>query len=154
MTLFFTVKLVGLPELALHQALQGHPACAPGFKLLRCQDSLHALVHLFAQNPYILHVFPDILLGKTLGAEVAVPTPEGSVKLKIPPRTQNGTRLRLRGKGVPRRRGGAGDLFVRVRVQLPPADAKIEPEHLEKLAREFEPLYEGLDVRRDLRGGS
>ena len=56
-----------------------------------------------------------------LGGEVDVPTPKGGrVTLKVPPETQNGTRLRLRGLGVPDSKGGApGDLFAEVKVRLP-----------------------------------
>ena len=56
-----------------------------------------------------------------LGGEVDVPTLKGSrVKLNVPPETQNGTRLRLRGLGMPDQRGGqAGDLYAEVRVRLP-----------------------------------
>lgn len=59
------------------------------------------------------------------GASIDVPTPDGSVSLKIPPHTQPGTRLRLRGKGVSR--GDAqGDLYVVVGVRLPDqADEKV-----------------------------
>jgi curved DNA-binding protein len=60
-----------------------------------------------------------------LGGEVDVPTLRGSrVKLNVPAETQNGTRLRLRGLGMPDTRGGpAGDLYAEVRVRLPlPAD--------------------------------
>jgi curved DNA-binding protein len=56
-----------------------------------------------------------------LGGEVDVPTPKGTkVKLRIPPQTQNGTRLRLRGLGMPDPKGGApGDLYAEVKVRLP-----------------------------------
>ncbi|HLQ60915.1 MAG TPA: J domain-containing protein [Candidatus Acidoferrales bacterium] len=56
-----------------------------------------------------------------LGGEVEVPTPKGTrVNLKVPPETQNGTRLRLRGLGLPGHQGaGAGDLYAEVRVKLP-----------------------------------
>jgi DnaJ-class molecular chaperone len=56
-----------------------------------------------------------------LGGEVMVPTPSGSrVSLRVPPETQNGTRLRLRGLGMPRRSGeGRGDLYAEVDVRLP-----------------------------------
>jgi curved DNA-binding protein len=54
-----------------------------------------------------------------LGGEVMVPTPKGTqVQLKVPPETQNGTRLRLRGLGMPKR-GGHGDLYAEVDVRLP-----------------------------------
>jgi curved DNA-binding protein len=56
-----------------------------------------------------------------LGGEVEVPTLKGTqVTLTIKPETQNGTRLRLRGLGMPDPKGGgAGDLFAEVKVRLP-----------------------------------
>src|SRR5690606_10038538 len=49
-----------------------------------------------------------------LGGEVLVPTPDGSVALKIPPRTNAGQTFRLRGKGMPALSGGTrGDLYAR-----------------------------------------
>lgn len=56
-----------------------------------------------------------------LGGEVDVPTLKGSrVTLSVPAETQNGTRLRLRGLGMPDQRGGQpGDLYAEVRVRLP-----------------------------------
>ena len=56
----------------------------------------------------------------TLGAAVTVPTPAGDVNLRIPPGSQSGQRLRLRGRGVKDSKGGAaGDLYVRLLVQVP-----------------------------------
>jgi molecular chaperone DnaJ len=56
----------------------------------------------------------------TLGASVTVPTPGGDVSLRIPPGSQSGQRLRLRGRGVKDPKGGAaGDLYVRLLVQVP-----------------------------------
>jgi molecular chaperone DnaJ len=55
-----------------------------------------------------------------LGAEVEVPTLDGKVKLTIPEGTQPGAVFRLKGKGVPYRRGsGRGDQFVSVNVRIP-----------------------------------
>jgi curved DNA-binding protein len=55
------------------------------------------------------------------GGEVAAPTLKGGqVQFKVPPETQNGTKIRLRGLGLPDPKGGApGDLYAEVRVQLP-----------------------------------
>jgi len=56
------------------------------------------------------------------GARVDVPTLDGRVTLTIPPGTDSGRRLRLRGKGVPDAGGGkAGDLYVRVEIRVPRA---------------------------------
>ncbi len=56
-----------------------------------------------------------------LGGEVDVPTLKGGrVQLNVPRETQNGTRLRLRGLGMPDAKGGQpGDLYAEVRVRLP-----------------------------------
>jgi molecular chaperone DnaJ len=55
-----------------------------------------------------------------LGAEVSVPTMEGSVAMKVPPGTQPGAVLRLRGRGMPALRSrGVGDQLVTVRVEIP-----------------------------------
>jgi curved DNA-binding protein len=54
------------------------------------------------------------------GAEVILPTFEGPVRLRVPSGSQSGTRLRLRGKGLPDLKGGArGDLHAVVQVVLP-----------------------------------
>ncbi|MBO7721780.1 MAG: molecular chaperone DnaJ [Kiritimatiellae bacterium] len=55
-----------------------------------------------------------------LGGAVAVPTPDGEARLKIPPGTPNGKVFRLRGKGVPSLRGGSpGDLDARIVFEVP-----------------------------------
>jgi curved DNA-binding protein len=61
------------------------------------------------------------------GGEVAAPTIKGGqVKFKVAPETQNGTKIRLRGLGLPDPKGGPpGDMYAEVRVQLPvPMDEK------------------------------
>jgi DnaJ-class molecular chaperone len=65
---------------------------------------------------------PLTLAEAMLGAEVPVPTPTGSVKLRIRPNTQNGQEIHVRGRGLPKRGGGKGDLIVRARVVLPKLD--------------------------------
>jgi len=67
-----------------------------------------------------------------LGAEVPVPTPTGSVKLRIRPNTQNGQEIRIKDRGLPKRGASQkGDLVVTTRVVLPrleePARKEIEP---------------------------
>jgi curved DNA-binding protein len=54
-----------------------------------------------------------------LGASVQVPTLAGQVNLKVPPGTPSGQKLRLAGRGLPRPRGGAGDLFAVTQVVVP-----------------------------------
>jgi curved DNA-binding protein len=71
-----------------------------------------------------------------LGATVSVPTLNGRVEMKTPPGTQNGQKLRLRGRGLPERDGKSGDLFVVASVQLPERVTDSERELWERLARE------------------
>jgi len=54
-----------------------------------------------------------------LGGRVALDTPQGRVRLTIPPGTSGGTRLRLKGKGSPLATGAIGDLFVETRILVP-----------------------------------
>ena len=56
-----------------------------------------------------------------LGASVEVPTLAGTVNLKVPAGTPSGQKLRLSGRGLPRPRGGAGDLFAVAQVVVPVA---------------------------------
>lgn len=66
-----------------------------------------------------------------LGAEVPVPTPTGSVKLRVRPNTQNGQEIHIAGRGLPKRGRGAdgrGDLIVRARVLLPTLDEQAREE--------------------------
>ncbi|GGF82907.1 molecular chaperone DnaJ [Azorhizobium oxalatiphilum] len=63
----------------------------------------------------------------TLGAKVRVPTLSGAVELNIPAWTSGGRTFRLRGKGLPKAGGGAGDLLVTTNIALPePKDADLE----------------------------
>ena len=56
-----------------------------------------------------------------LGARVDAPTPEGSVALTIPPRSNSGQMLRLKGRGAYAADGRRGDLFARLVIMLPDA---------------------------------
>jgi curved DNA-binding protein len=69
-----------------------------------------------------LFITTDIdLYTAVLGGEVTIETLSGKVKLKVAPGTQNGTQVRLKGKGFPvyKNEGQFGDLFVVFNVQLP-----------------------------------
>ena len=61
-----------------------------------------------------------------LGARITVPTPTGPVVMTVPPRSDTGARLRLRGRGIPAHAGRpAGDQYVVLRVTLADADAAL-----------------------------
>lgn len=55
-----------------------------------------------------------------LGGKVKVPTPGGTVDLTVAPHSKTGSKLRLRGRGIPAKR--PGDLYVSLQVELPPAE--------------------------------
>jgi molecular chaperone DnaJ len=63
---------------------------------------------------------PVTMAEAALGASVPVPTPEGSVSLKIPGGTQDGRLLKIKGKGAPHLgASGRGDLLARIMVLTP-----------------------------------
>ena len=72
-----------------------------------------------------------------LGANVEVPTPYGDrVSLKVPPGTQDGRQLRIRGHGAPKLKGGGkGDLIARLRLSVPKKLTKREREALQELQK-------------------
>lgn len=69
-----------------------------------------------------------------LGKSVSVPTLEGEVSIKIPPGTQSGQRLRVRGRGLGKE-GARGDLFVITRIQVPTKISDSERALWEQLAK-------------------
>lgn len=63
---------------------------------------------------------PISLSEAVLGGRVHVPTATGAVTMAVPKGSNTGTKLRLKGKGAPKRGGGFGDQFVRLKIVLPP----------------------------------
>ncbi|HEY2706120.1 MAG TPA: J domain-containing protein [Candidatus Dormibacteraeota bacterium] len=113
----------GITDGALVRAAgQGGPGAqggAAGDILVRVHVLPHPRFRREGDNLYTRVEVPlDVAL---LGGEVQVPTPRGTrVQLTIPPGTQNGAKLRLRGLGMPHLKGGgSGDLVAEVDVRLP-----------------------------------
>jgi curved DNA-binding protein len=69
-----------------------------------------------------------------LGTTVAVETPRGEMKVKVPPGTSTGKRLRLRHHGLPHPRGSAGHLYAEVRIMVPAKPTDEERRLFEQLA--------------------
>ena len=91
-----------------------------------------------------MHLRLPLTLSEAIeGARVDVPTLTGSIKLKVPEGTQNGSKLRVRGKGVP---GTEGDLIVTLDVRLPEGS----PDDVKRLAREISDYYDE-DPREDFK---
>jgi DnaJ-class molecular chaperone len=77
------------------------------------------------------------------GAQIEVPTLEGRATVAIPPGTDSGRKLRLRGKGVPDPSGGApGDLYVIVQIRVPKRLGDAALAHVDALAE-----HEAKDLR-------
>ena len=70
-----------------------------------------------------------------LGAGIRVPTPEGSVEMKVPPKSRGGSKLRRKGRGLPG--NPAGDLYVVLQIALPPADNDAAIAAYEKMAADL-----------------
>ena len=72
-------------------------------------------------------VLPVSISEAVLGGSVQVPTPLGSVMMRVPPHSDSGTELRLRGRGVPKHNGqAAGDLYATLRVTIGVSDLPLE----------------------------
>ncbi|MCO5148988.1 MULTISPECIES: DnaJ C-terminal domain-containing protein [unclassified Shinella] len=88
---------------------------------------------------------PISLSEAVLGGRVRVPTATGAVVMAVPKGSNTGSRLRLKGKGAPKRGGGFGDQFVKLKVVLPnPPDPELEAfiANWEK-GKSFNPREEG-----------
>lgn len=90
---------------------------------------------LFRPDGHDLYV--DLTLAPweaVLGASVEVPTLDDAVRLKVPAGTRAGQKLRLAGRGLPKPRGGAGDLYAVVQIVVPAHPSEHEKELYRKLA--------------------
>jgi len=70
-----------------------------------------------------------------LGAEIDTPTPSGTIKLKVPPGSSQGRRLRVKGRGIPA--AEPGDLYVVITLVLPPATSDKARRLYEEMAKEL-----------------
>lgn len=99
---------------------QGSPGLgggAPGDLILHIHVTPHPY---FKREGDDLHLDVPITLGEAYrGDKIRIPTPDGEVTLKVPPRSQTGRVMRLRGKGVTRKGREPGDLYVRFLVHVP-----------------------------------
>jgi len=77
---------------------------------------------VFKRSGNDLHAVVDLdLYTAILGGDVTVDTLSGKLKLKVPPETQNGTKVRLKGKGFPvyKQEGQFGDLYITYQIKIP-----------------------------------
>lgn len=108
---------------------------------------IHVTPHpFFRREGDDLHLDVPIQVSEAIkGGKVKVPTFEGAVVVKVPPGTQSGGVLRVKGKGVERKNRPKGDLYVHFQVHIP---TRTSPE-LTKIADEIEKL-EDPDLRAKL----
>ncbi|MCF6168618.1 J domain-containing protein [Lutibacter sp.] len=92
----------------------------------------------FKLDNHNLHLTVDLDLYKAvLGGEVTVDTFDGKVKLKVKPETQNGTKVKLKGKGFPiyKKEGSFGDLYITYQIKIPTNLTKREKELFTELSK-------------------
>jgi curved DNA-binding protein len=128
------------------QGGSGAGGAAAGDLLLRIRLSPDARFSLAGDDKHDLQTDLRIAPGEAaLGAKVPVRTLDGeTLTVTVPPGSQSGQRLRLRGKGLPRRAGGAGDLYARLMIVVPKTLTARERELLTQLQQEskFDPRAE------------
>ena len=111
------------PGQHIRLAGQGDPGSGGGKAgdlLLEIAFNAHPLYRVSDTDIYLdLPVTP---WEAALGAQIKVPTPTGSIDLKIPPNSRQGGKLRLKGRGLPSKT--PGDFFVVLQIALPPANTE------------------------------
>jgi curved DNA-binding protein len=70
-----------------------------------------------------------------LGASVSVDTPGGTATVKVPAGSSSHRRLRLKGRGLPNKRGEPGDFYAELQIRVPPNLTKEEQRPFEELAK-------------------
>lgn len=113
----------------------------PGDLFLRVHIAPHPVFKLEGHDLFV--DVPITPWEAALGAKVDVPTLDGPVKMTLPPGTQGDQRFRIRGKGFPKGRGSAGDLYATVQIAVPKTLTAKEKELFEELGR-----YSSFNPRR------
>ncbi|MDB5504958.1 MAG: chaperone DnaJ-like [Tardiphaga sp.] len=101
------------------------PGHRPGDVMITVSIAPHAYFKIDGSDLRV--ELPITLYEAVLGAKVRAPTLSGAVELSIPKNTSSGRTFRLKGKGLPKAAGNAGDLYFITRVMLPDGhDAELE----------------------------
>jgi curved DNA-binding protein len=124
------------PGQQLRLAGQGHPGIGGG-----AAGDLYLEIQ-FAPDPRYriegANVYEDVPVAPweaALGASISVPTPSGPVEVTVPPGSQSGRKLRLKGRGIPASQ--PGDLYLILDVVLPPASSERARELYQEMARDL-----------------
>jgi molecular chaperone DnaJ len=120
----------------------GRNGGGPGDLLIAIQVQAHPFFR--REGTDLSFVLPLAIHEAAFGATVDVPAPDGTARLRVPPGTQSGDRLRMAGRGLPSPRDGRrGDLIVEVRLALPEA----LDERSKQLLREFGSRNDAAGIR-------
>lgn len=130
------IRLAGLGK-------PGRDGGKPGNLMVRIEIEDHPFFTRKDDNLYVK--VPVSLQEAVFGAKIEIPTPKGKVRLTIPAGSSSGTKLRVRGCGVPRKAGEPGDLFAELSVMLPKNWNNADKKLLEQLQTQPE-----QPVRSDL----
>ncbi len=119
----------------LRLAGQGAPGAdgRSGDLYLEIQFKPHAWYRMVDKDLYL--TLPVAPWEAALGAQLTAPTPAGKVEVSIPAGSQTGRKLRLRGRGLPA--AEPGDLYIELKVVLPPAEDPKAAELYRKMAAEL-----------------
>jgi chaperone protein DnaJ len=145
-----TVKIPPGVQTGSKVRLQGQGAAGtrggpPGDLYIETEVAEHPLVRREGDDLYL--DLPVTVTEAMLGAEVNVPTFQGEVAVKVPPGSQSGRKMRLKGRGAPSLKGGAtGDLYLVLQVKVPETATSEARAAAEALARAYP-----RDVRQELK---
>lgn len=123
------------PGQRLRVAGKGLPGVdgTPGDLLLHVRYARHPDFRV--EDDRLIHDLPLAPWEAVLGTAVHVPTLEGKVRLRVPPGSQSGRKLRLAGRGLPQSDGARGDLLVALHIRVPDQLTPEERNHWEALAQ-------------------
>ena len=121
------------------QGGRGTEGAPPGDLYLIARIAADPRYRVEGRNVYV--ELPLAPWDAALGTTVAIETPDGQAKVKVPAGTSSGRRLRLRGRGLPNPRGSPGHLFARARVMVPGKLSQEEKRLFRELAEssDFDP---------------
>ena len=135
-TLSVTIPKGIVPGRQLRMRGQGHPGIGGG-----PAGDMYLEVRLNPDPRYRLegaNVYENVPVAPweaALGASISVPTPTGPVEVTVPPGSQSGRKLRLKGRGIPAAQ--PGDLYLILDVVLPPASSERARELYQAMARDL-----------------
>ncbi|MGQ9574621.1 MAG: DnaJ C-terminal domain-containing protein [Thermoguttaceae bacterium] len=131
----------------LKLAGQGEPGPSgtpPGNLILTVHVEPHPCFQRRGNN---LHVRVPVTLGEAAsGAKIDIPSPRGTLSLRVPPGTSGGTKLRVKGLGVAPKDGPPGDLIAEIQIVLPKEIDEAARESLRQIDQRY-PLNPRADLR-------